>query len=141
MYRRSRPAGVTRLEVLFGALGLGVLALAASLLVGWQGEGARAKNVEDDGRRILSAAEEWQKENGELGCPSLSQLVEDSLLDRGSRTDDPWGNRFRIECDGDSIVVRSWGEDRRARTDDDVEISHRSVRPKGGDRKRDWQRS
>jgi hypothetical protein len=79
----------------------------------------------DAARQLLSAAEGWKSEHAD-GCPTISQLVEDGKLDDADLTDDAWGNRFRIVCDGASTSVRSAGPDRRVGTKDDMNVSHGS---------------
>ncbi len=33
---------------------------------------------------------------------------------------DPWGNAYVLERDGNDVSIRSWGEDGRESTDDDI---------------------
>jgi hypothetical protein len=82
------------------------------------------KIVSDDaGRRVLAAVEAWQSEKPE-GCPSLTGLADSGFLQSDVRTDDAWGTRFRIVCNGASATVRSAGPDGRFGTGDDVVIGH-----------------
>ena len=72
--------------------------------------------------RILEATQSWSEENEGQGCPSVSQLVEEEHLSKKARTDDPWGGRFRVVCEGDTIVIRSPGRDGKLGTPDDVRV-------------------
>jgi hypothetical protein len=74
------------------------------------------------GRQVLAAVESWRSQNGDTGCPTITMLVDDEALDREARTDDPWGNRFRIVCDGERTRVLSAGPDGRSGTPDDVTV-------------------
>ena len=46
--------------------------------------------------------------------------MDDGALDRTKRTTDAWDRAFTIECEGDTIVVKSTGKDGQAGTEDDV---------------------
>lgn len=75
--------------------------------------------------RIRDAALAWKSQNS-TGCPTLSRLEMDHALPRTSRTDDPWGQRFRVSCSQSGIVVSSPGRDRKPNTADDIVASHQS---------------
>ncbi len=89
----------------------------------------RANNSDDAqgaleaGRRVQAAAEAWQTENAN-GCPTITQLMDEGRLDDAAATADPWGNRYRIICNGEHAEVRSAGPDRRPGTADDLTIRH-----------------
>ena len=46
--------------------------------------------------------------------------VDEHILNSATRTEDPWGNEFQIECDGDEISVASNGADGEQGTEDDI---------------------
>jgi hypothetical protein len=50
----------------------------------------------------------------------MNDLTEERILSSSTRTEDPWGNAFNIECDGDDITVTSNGPDGESGTEDDV---------------------
>jgi hypothetical protein len=119
--RSFSSAGKISRSALFA--GAGVTALAAVTVVvmaraGTQDERAVAV---DAGRHVLSAAQSWKASNS-AGCPTITELVESGELDLAARTDDAWGNRFRIVCDGVHAGVRSAGPDGRLDTPDDLRI-------------------
>jgi hypothetical protein len=54
----------------------------------------------------------------------VSQLVEDKMLSATTRTDDPWGSRYRFSCEGEETQGFSAGLDRRARSADDIRVGN-----------------
>jgi hypothetical protein len=114
----SRPA-------LTAAGALTALFAVSAFVVAHAGAKEMPGETVDAARQLLSAAEGWQTEHAD-GCPTISQLVEDGKLDESDRTDDAWGNRFRIICDGSTTSVRSAGPDRRPGTPDDMNVAHGS---------------
>ncbi|HTQ07107.1 MAG TPA: hypothetical protein VMI54_24790, partial [Polyangiaceae bacterium] len=68
------------------------------------------------------AASQWRATNNETECPSISQLVQDKLLDPGQATADPWGQPFGISCTDEDVIVVSNGPDRKRGTKDDIQI-------------------
>jgi general secretion pathway protein G len=118
---RSALRGVTIIEA--GLVGSAVAAVVAGVVL-WLGPKSRAAEqdqAERDATVILEAATTWQK-RGESGCPSLSKLVEEHVIPRAARLDDPWGTRFRLECDQRGLSVWSPGADGRRATSDDVRL-------------------
>ena len=83
----------------------------------------RDDTAERDAERIRSAARNWQRDNtARSGCPTVSQLIHERHLDREVHTADPWGERFRVRCVADDVVVNSAGRDGRLGTGDDVRV-------------------
>jgi hypothetical protein len=113
---------VTRVELVAGLGLIAIVASAITFLTTSAAADTDQKAAETDARRILGAAEGWAGDNPNLGCPSVSQLIEDGALSRDRRVDDPWGGKYRIACDHSAIVVRSAGVDRKANTADDVRV-------------------
>ncbi len=121
---RGRVRGVTAVELLAGLGTVGVLALAATLLIVRSGANQDLSQAQADAGRILEATKAWHEEHAEEGgCPTVSVLVHESILGEEVPTADPWGGKFRVQCDGDRLRVRSAGPDRRAGTHDDLEVA------------------
>jgi hypothetical protein len=120
----SSAGRISRRTLTVGAVLSGVTALTAVVVAHTEAGEAPGVAV-DAARQVLAATEAWQTEHGD-GCPTLSELVEDGRLDSDARTDDAWGNRFRIICDGPRATVRSAGPDGRAGTPDDLKIERGS---------------
>lgn len=112
-------------STLVAAASAAALFVVSAIVVSFAGAEEMPGQSVDAARQLLAAAEGWKSEHSD-GCPTISQLVEDGKLDESDRTDDAWGNRFRIVCDGSSTSVRSAGPDRRAGTADDMKVSHGS---------------
>ena len=124
MGRRSKVTqrGVTLIEV-------GLFASATAAVLGgfllWSTPNARAREHDQAERNavvIAQAAETWM-DRGETGCPTISSLMEAQYLPADARLDDPWGQRFRIECDAERFTVWSPGVDQRRGTTDDVRLA------------------
>ena len=120
---RSQSRGVTPI-----AAALAVFALGASASGLWWAQNASAakdaqSSSRSDASQIAMAADTFHSEHGE-GCPTLSQLEEEGFLSRDTRADDAWGNRFRVRCNDDQIVVTSAGPDGVPDNADDLRVSH-----------------
>jgi len=107
--------------VVIAVAGIAALFAVSAIVVARAGAEEMPGETVDAARQLLAAAKGWQSEHAD-GCPTISQLVEDGKLDESDRTDDAWGNRFRIICDGTSTSVHSAGPDRRAGTKDDMNV-------------------
>ena len=118
---RAALRGVTLIEA--GLVGSAVAAAVAGMML-WLGPKSRAADqdrAQGAAAVMLEAAETWQK-RGETGCPSVSKLVEEEVIPRAAELDNPWGGRFRIECDERGLSVWSPGADQKRGTSDDVRL-------------------
>jgi general secretion pathway protein G len=118
-HRRARSRGVTPV-----AAALAVLALGAGASGLWWAQSASSgreaeASSRSDANQIQLAAQSFRAQHSD-GCPTLSQLEEEHLLDRGARQDDAWGNRFRVRCADDDLVVSSAGPDGVRGNSDDI---------------------
>lgn len=118
---RSRSRGVTPIAaaLLVFALGVGVSSV-------WWLQSASAASEQEmssrtDATEIHNAAKSYRAQHAE-GCPTLSLLQEEHLLNRAARADDAWGNRFRVRCDDDGLVVISAGRDGKPNSADDIRV-------------------
>jgi general secretion pathway protein G len=116
----SNAGKVSRGALLVGGA-LAMLSGVSAVVVAHAGTTDEHAVAIDAGRHVLAAVASWQTANSD-GCPTITELVEAGQLDRDARTDDPWGNRYRIVCEGVHAAVRSAGPDRRSGTPDDVTI-------------------
>jgi general secretion pathway protein G len=106
------------------ALGVAVLGLIVGGVVAVMKPEGRAQEVDvavKSAQRIREAGLSWRNDNSS-GCPTLSQLQHEHKLSSDARTDDPWGQRYRVDCRNDDIVVVSPGRDGKLGTDDDVRV-------------------
>ena len=120
--RRARSRGVTPV-----AAALAVLALGAGASGLWWAQSqssvrdAQAAS-QSDANQIAAAAQAFRQQHSD-GCPTLSKLKEDSLLERSAREDDAWGNRFRLRCNVEDLVVTSAGVDGIVGNSDDIRVT------------------
>lgn len=119
--KRARCRGVTRFELLVGTGVLAAIVTVVAFASGVERRGTKRSDAVQAARVVLSAAETWQREQQLEGCPTLSQLLEDDVLEESAEMGDPWGSRFRIRCD-ETLSVESAGEDGRLHTQDDVRV-------------------
>ncbi len=60
-------------------------------------------------------------------CPTVDELIEARLIDRGSETRDPWKGKYYVTCPDGDVMVASRGPDKREWTEDDIlipDLSH-----------------
>jgi len=118
---RAVRSGVTRVEIgAFAAVAVVVVAVAAVFLIPREAD-ARGQ-AERDAKRIQRVAADYRREAGS-GCPTLTELERARLLPDDVRTDDPWGERFRVICSGAEVSVTSPGRDGKPNTHDDIRMS------------------
>lgn len=130
--RSRRLRGVTLFEVLIVVAILAMVAGGVAFFALPKFKEAQTKTAESAARIIRQAAQSWQATNSDGGCPTVSQLVQDKLLDPGQNTADPWGQAFIISCTEDDVVVMSTGGDKKKGTKDDVMVP-KSAAPAGGE--------
>jgi len=114
--------GVTLFEVLIVVAILAMVAGGVAFFALPKFKEAQVKTAESAARVIRQAAQSWQATNNESSCPTVSQLVQDKLLDPGQNTADPWGQAFTLTCTDDEVTVSSTGPDKKKGTKDDVSI-------------------
>lgn len=122
---RRRPAlerGVTLFEVLIVVAILAMIAGGVAFFALPQFNKAKISTAENAARVIRQAAQQWQATNNETGCPTMSQLVQDKLLDPGQNTADPWGQAFALTCTDEDVTVSSGGPDKKKGTKDDIVV-------------------
>lgn len=117
---RAVRSGVTRVEA--GAVAAVVVVLVAAAAVFLLPREADAKDrAERDAKRIQRAAADYRRDTGS-GCPTLTELERARALPGDLRTDDPWGERFRVVCSGEQVSVTSPGRDGKPNTLDDIRV-------------------
>lgn len=98
---------------------LAVVGGAAAFVMGPRHTADETRSAVQSAERIRRAVLDWRTANGS-GCPTLSQLEYDSALSNDTAAADPWGERFRVVCDGSQVTVRSAGRDGKPGTGDDI---------------------
>jgi len=117
--RRRGARGVTRFELAAGGSLLAVALLATRVLLGPAGHTQQIEAARRVGAHLSAAVAAWRNDNG-ASCPSVTQLVHEGYLDGEALTEDPWGSRFRVRCQGRRADVTSVGPDGEPDTDDDL---------------------
>jgi hypothetical protein len=118
--RRSRSRGVTPVAAALAVLALGAGASGVWWVARDSGRDAESSS-RSDATRIQEAAQGFRAQHSD-GCPTLSKLEEEHLLDSDTREDDAWGNRFRVHCDDDQLSVSSAGPDGQPGDADDIRV-------------------
>ncbi len=118
--KRSRR-GVTWLELLLGIGALSAVVGGASVFLGHESHEGEVDLAVREAQRIHDAVLDFRSENPQ-DCPTLSQLKQEKRLASQAATNDPWGQRYRVDCSGDTVVVTSPGRDGQAGTPDDVRV-------------------
>jgi hypothetical protein len=118
-HSRSRSRGVTPVAAALAVLVVG----AGASCVWWLGNLGTARDdrtsTQADAAQIQTAAKAFRTQHAE-GCPTFSSLQQEEFLSRNARSDDAWGNRFRISCKDGEITVSSAGPDHTPNNADDI---------------------
>ena len=127
--KRRLERGVILFEVLIVVVILAMIAGGVAFFALPQFNKAKVNTAEGAARVIRQAASQWQATNNETSCPTMSQLVQDKLLDPGQNTADPWGQPFSITCGDEDVMVVSGGPDKKKGTKDDIVIPKGATGP------------
>ncbi len=122
--RRAVQRGMTLIEIMIVVVIMGLIASAVGIGVFNQAKKARVETATTETRSIEHAVQLWQQDHP-TGCPTVSQLQADRVLDSHSRSKDPWDNDYIISCDNGDVNVRSKGPDGQEGTDDDIPRARR----------------
>jgi hypothetical protein len=116
---RGRQRGISRFEAKFGAAVVALTITGVGYATSKAKSDDRAERSREAASKILKAAAAYADDNS-LGCPTISSLKRDQLLDEDTPVSDAWGQRFRVVC-ADGLSVRSAGADGELQSADDVE--------------------
>jgi general secretion pathway protein G len=131
--RRVHARGVTLFEVLIVVAILAMIAGGVAFFALPQYQKAQITTAKSHARIIRQAVSQWQATNNETTCPTMSQLVQEKLLDPGQTTNDPWQQAFTLSCSEDGVTVSSNGPDKKKGTKDDITIPESAATPAGGE--------
>ena len=126
--RRAAHRGVTLVEVLIVVAIMALLSAGVAVFALPKYREAQVSTAKTACREIRRAIQEWQRVNNEVSCPTMSQLIQEKIIDSGTDTADPWGNDYKFSCTDDEVFVSSTGPDKKGSTKDDIQV------PKGGSR-------
>ncbi len=113
--------GFTPFEVGLVAGLLGIVGLGAFLVFTPVANARVGDAALQNAQTIENAASDWRQDNPN-GCPTISTLIAAKKLSPDAATADPWGERYRVICEGDSIIVTSPGKDGKRGTSDDIRV-------------------
>ena len=133
LFERRRARGVTLFEVLIVVAILAMIAGGVAFFALPQYQKAQLKTAKSAAQIIRQAVSQWQATNNETTCPTVSQLVQEKLLDPGQSTNDPWNQPFTLSCSEDGVTVISNGPDKKKGTKDDVTVPESAAAPAGGE--------
>ncbi len=119
-HRRER--GVTLIEMLIVVAIMAIVAggVAVAAIKYWNT--ARLKTAATGARTVRSAVKGYWVTHENSHCPTVTELMSDGQLDEDSPTRDPWGNDWKIECEGEHVLVQSFGPDGKRDTEDDIRV-------------------
>jgi prepilin-type N-terminal cleavage/methylation domain-containing protein len=120
--RRIGQRGTTLFEVMIVVAIITLVASGVALVAMPQLQKARIKTATDGCRTIRQAVNTWKMDPENSSCPSVSQLIEEKVLDKGTNTSDPWSQAYVIQCTEDDVIVTSLGPDLKRGTADDISV-------------------
>lgn len=118
----TKGCGASRWPAIAAAATLPVLAAGAGFLMLPRLGESQIQQAEPDALAVRSGVELLQSLDPSRPCPSIEDLTEERVLSSSTRVEDPWGDRFRINCGVDGVEVRSDGPDHLGGTEDDVVV-------------------
>lgn len=80
-------------------------------------------------RTVRSGAQQWQAMNEVTTCPTMSQLLQELMVERSEPGLDPWGHPYRFVCSDVEVTVSSDGADGVPGTPDDITVPRLPVAP------------
>jgi general secretion pathway protein G len=123
---RAAQRGVTLVEVLIVVAIMSMIATTVVVAVIPKFKGAQIETASQSAREIRNAVTRYRA-RGTDQCPTVAQLVSEKEIDSASKTDDPWGSAFKIECGDDEIWVMSSGPDKKDGTADDISVPKKTA--------------
>jgi general secretion pathway protein G len=118
---RAAQTGMTLIEIMIVVIIMAMIATGVAVAVMPQYEKSQINAAKTDVAAIRNAVNLYRLDNpGE--CPSsVDDLVTEEVLDKNTRTVDPWKSEFVINCSaGEEPDVLSLGPDMQEGTEDDI---------------------
>jgi general secretion pathway protein G len=117
---KAGARGFSLIEVLVAVAIVTLVSVAVGIAAYKHWIDSQRKTAFNEARTVRQAVKARQLEKD--SCPTFAMLLEDGALDEGSPKQDPWGNAWRIRCDGARVIVETDGPDRQRGTEDDVRV-------------------
>jgi prepilin-type N-terminal cleavage/methylation domain-containing protein len=121
-HRQGRCRGLTLFEVMITIALIALISGGIALAVWKHGETGKEKSTRIQATTVREGVKLSRAESASTDCPSFDKLMADGALDENSPRSDPWGNAWRISCDGSKVTVATNGPDRQAGTEDDIQV-------------------
>lgn len=118
--RRAASRGLTLVELVIVITIIGTITAAIAIGVIKQKQKADIKATETFCSTLRQATLSWKATHPGEDCPTADQLKKEKELDATANLKDPFGNTYKIKCDGDEITVSSPGPDKKDGTEDDI---------------------
>jgi len=115
---------MTLIEIMIVVIIMAMIATGVAVAVMPQLKRAQEKAAESDIAAIRSAVQLYLATDPN-SCPSIDDLIEAKVIDKGKRMLDPWDNEFVIKCVDDDPDVFSMGKDGQEGTEDDIHMGSR----------------
>jgi general secretion pathway protein G len=119
---RAASRGVTLVEVLIVVAIMALIAGGVSFLILPKYKEAQIKTATTDARNIRQVATQYIALRSGGECPTVQTLIAEKELDSSGNTEDPWGQPYKILCEGDDISVTSPGPDKQEGNEDDIVV-------------------
>ncbi len=120
--RRRASRGVTLIEVLIVVAILSLISAGVTVAAFPKFRQAQVDTATTNAQQIRNAINRWRATRGGTDCPTISQLVQDKEIDSASKTDDPWGQAYKIVCTEDDVFISTPGPDKKENTPDDIMV-------------------
>jgi general secretion pathway protein G len=117
---KSKARGFSLIEVLVAVAIVTLVSVAVGIAAFKHWTETQKRTAFNEARTVRQAVKARQLEKDT--CPTFAMLVEDEALDEDSPKQDPWGNAWRIRCEGTRVIVETDGPDRQRGTADDVRV-------------------
>ncbi len=125
---RQCAHGFTLIEVLVTIAIITLISSGIAVAAYRYYERAKVKAAYASAREIRQSVKaSWLEDNSD--CPGVDALISRGVLDEDSARLDPWGNSWRVACDGSRVGVSSNGKDRQPDTADDIGVPQREKSP------------
>ena len=118
--RKLRTQGMTLIEIMIVVVIMALVATGVGIAVVPQLQKAKKQQAESGVETVRTAVQLYIATNPRADCATMDQLIEDKAIDKNKATTDPWDHPYKIECDGDDIIVISAGPDGEFDTEDDI---------------------
>ena len=120
--KRALARGVTLMEVMIVVVILGLIAGGVAVAVFPRLKEAQIKTTRTSAMELRRAAETWRGGHASDQCPTPEMLRSEKAIDPASKITDAWDDPFKITCEDEETIVRSWGPNKKEGDTDDIVV-------------------